>query len=126
MCIRDRYVDRVPRAVELTAKSWCHARSLDLKPLLADLAARYEAVMRDPTYPDEIKSVVLGTTLAYDRLRARHPGAADLFVQLGLFPGGLPEAGVAAIFGEEARRQLALIHDDSLVERCLLYTSRCV
>jgi tetratricopeptide (TPR) repeat protein len=112
-----QYVDRVPRAVELTAKSWRHARNLDLKPLLAELAARYEAVMRDPNYPDEIKSVVLGTTLAYDRLRARHPAAADLFVHLSLFPGGLPEAGVAAIFGEEARRQLALIHDDSLVER---------
>ncbi|MBE2240266.1 MAG: NACHT domain-containing protein [Caldilineaceae bacterium] len=111
------YVDRVPRAVDLVARAWRKARSLDLKPLLAELAARHDAVMVDPNYPDEVKSVTVGIALAYDRLRGRSVAAAALFLRLGLFAGGLPEAGVAAIFGADARTLVTLIQDDSLLER---------
>jgi tetratricopeptide (TPR) repeat protein len=111
------YVDRVPRAVDLVARAWRKARSLDLKPLLAELAARHDAVMVDPNYPDEVKSVTVGIALAYDRLRGRSVAASELFLRLGLFAGGLPEAGVAAIFGADAHKLVALIQDDSLLER---------
>jgi hypothetical protein len=111
------YVDRLPRAIELVGRVWRYQHSADLRPLLAELRQRHDQVLADPRYPDEVKSVTVGIQLAYDRLRQAAPAAAQLYVWLALFPGGLPETGVEAIFGPAARRQLAQIEDQSLVER---------
>ena len=111
------YVDRLPRAIELTAQQWRFRGSLDLRPLLADLRRYREEIMHDPRYPEEVKSVSVGIRLAYERLRSRHPAAAEFYPLLGLFPGGVTEEGVAAIFGPERRGLLPLIQDESLLER---------
>jgi tetratricopeptide (TPR) repeat protein len=110
-------VDRIPRAIVLTAGVWNFSRSDDVETLLADLRQRRDQVMADPYYPAEVKSVTVGIQLAYDRLRQRDPAAAHLFVQLALFPGGLPEPGLPAIFGASALALLAQIENQSLAER---------
>lgn len=111
------YVDRLPRAIELTAQQWRFRGSPDLRPLLADLRRYRDEIMHDPRYPDEVKSVSVGIRLAYERLCARRPAAAEFYALLSLFPGGLSDEGAAAIFGSEARDLLPLIHDESLLER---------
>jgi tetratricopeptide (TPR) repeat protein len=111
------YVDRLPRAIELTAQQWRYRGSLDLRPLLTDLRRLRDEIMQDPRYPDEVKSVSVGIGLAYERLRSRRPAAAALYPWLSLFPGGVSEEGVAAIFGADAQRLLPLIQDESLLER---------
>jgi tetratricopeptide (TPR) repeat protein len=110
-------VDRLPRAIELLARVWRHRRSLDLRPLSRELRERRLEVLQDPYYPAEVKSVIVGVHLAYDRLRQLNPEAAALYANLALFPGGVTEAGVAAIFGEHARVWLADIEAQSLLER---------
>ena len=111
------YVDRLPRAVVLVAGQWRYHH--ELKPLLAELRRLRDEVMRDPYYPDEVKSVTVGVRLAYERLRATNTAAAMLYTLLPLFPGGLSEEGVAAIFGTDARRLVPLIENESLLERPL-------
>jgi tetratricopeptide (TPR) repeat protein len=111
------YVDRLPRAIELTARQWRYRGSLDLRPLLADLRRYRDEIMHDPRYPDEVKSVSVGIRLAYERLRSRHPAAAEFYPLLSLFPAGLPDNGVTAIFGPDKRSLLPLIQDESLLER---------
>ncbi|MDQ3248630.1 MAG: ATP-binding protein, partial [Chloroflexota bacterium] len=111
------YVDCLPRAIELVAAVWRRTRSLDLQPLLQDLHTRRDQVMADPRYPLAVKSVTVGIQLAYDRLRGRNAAAAEFYAQLALFPGGLSEAGAAAIFGDGARAWLADIQDQSLLDR---------
>ncbi len=110
-------VDRVPRAIVLTAGVWNYLGSSDLAGLLADLQSRREQVMSDPRYPDEVKSVTVGVQLAWERLRQRNTAAAEFYPLLALFPGGLAEAGLPAIFGQPASGWLAAIEDQSLVER---------
>lgn len=115
------YVDRLPRAIELVARVWWQERgsdadNLDLTSLLAQLRADRDRVMRDPDYPDEVKSVTVGVQFAYDRLRARSPEAAALWTQLALFPGGVAKAGLPQIFGPEAARLANEIEKQSLVE----------
>jgi len=113
------YVDRLPRAVELVARQWRHRNSPGLGPLLADLRRYRDETLADPHYPDAVKSVTVGVRLAYERLRSLNPAAAVLYTLLPLFPGGVPEEGVAAIFGAEGRRLLPLIENESLLERPL-------
>lgn len=59
----------------------------------------------------------VGVRLAYERLQQRSRDAAALYSLLALFPGGLADAGVEAIFGQQQQRLLALIEDESLLER---------
>ncbi len=108
-------VDRLPRAVQLVARQWRHLRSLPA--LLAELRQKRDQIMADPQYPEEVKSVTVGIQLAYDRLRQVDPEAAALYPYLALFPGGLPEAGVEPMFGSGARRRVAAIENESLLER---------
>jgi tetratricopeptide (TPR) repeat protein len=115
------FVDRLPRAIELVARVWGRERgsdpdNLDLRPLLAALRAKHDQVMRDPDYPEAVKSVTVGIQLAYDRLRAASEDAARLYAYLGLFPGGVSKAGLSAIFGAQAADQATLIQAQSLVE----------
>ncbi len=111
------YVDRLPRAVQLVARQWRHLRSLSA--LAEELRQKRDRVMADPDYPEEVKSVTVGIQLAYDRLRQADPDAeaATLYPYLALFPGGLPEAGVEPIFGPGARRRVAAIEKEGLLER---------
>ncbi|MCE7980231.1 MAG: NACHT domain-containing protein, partial [Caldilinea sp. CFX5] len=111
------YVDRLPRAIELVARVWQQWGQPTLQPLLQELRRLHDQVLADPDYPDEVKSVTVGVQLAYDRLRERDPAAAALYAHLALFPGGLPDAGVTAIFGEAGARQARLIEGQSLLER---------
>jgi hypothetical protein len=115
------FVDRLPRAIELVARVWGRERggnpdNLDLRPLLAALRAKHDQVMRDPDYPEAVKSVTVGIQLAYDRLRAASEDAARLYAYLGLFPGGVSKAGLSTIFGPQAVDQATLIQAQSLVE----------
>ncbi|MGH9754741.1 MAG: tetratricopeptide repeat protein [Blastocatellia bacterium] len=115
------YVDRLPRAIELIARVWWQERgadpdNLDLTSLLRQLRADRDRVMRDPDYPDEVKSVTVGVQYAYDRLIERSPAAAQLWAQLALFPGGVSKDGLAAIFGAEAAGPANEIEKQSLVE----------
>jgi tetratricopeptide (TPR) repeat protein len=112
-----RYTDGLPRAVALTARAWRHSRRPDLKALARDLKEKWDQVMQDPQYPDEVKSVVAGIALAHDRLRERDSGAADFYPYLALFPGGLPEDGLEPIFGPQARRWAAEAENQALLER---------
>ena len=112
-----RYTDGLPRAVVLTARSWRHSRSPDLRALARDLREKWDEVMQDPQYPDEVKSVVAGIALAHDRLRERDSDAADFYPYLALFPGGLPETGLEPIFGPQARRWAAEAENQALLER---------
>ena len=107
-------LDCLPRAIVLAASQ---LRNPDLNDLLRRARAERERVLRDPHYPDEIKSVALGFQLAYERLRQRDPRAAAFYPALALFPGGVGEDGVAAIFGDRARDWVASIEDQSLLER---------
>lgn len=114
-------VDRLPRAIELVARVWWQERgadpdNLDLTSLLAQLRADHDRVMRDPDYPDEVKSVTVGVQYAYDRLKERSPEAAALWTQLALFPGGVSKAGLPQIFGGEAAGLANEIEKQSLVE----------
>jgi|GEM_PF-3520081 len=52
-----RYTDCLPRAVELTARAWRHSRSPDLEALAQAMREKWEEVMQDPYYPNEVKSV---------------------------------------------------------------------
>ncbi|MCL6509735.1 MAG: tetratricopeptide repeat protein [Anaerolineae bacterium] len=120
------FVDRLPRAIELVARVWGRERgsdpdNLDLRPLLARLRREYDEVMRDPDYPDEVKSVTVGILLADDRLRAASAGAAQLYAYLALFPGGASKAGLSAIFGPQAVDWTTLIQAQSLVEMPFSY-----
>jgi tetratricopeptide (TPR) repeat protein len=115
------FVDCLPRAIELVARVWQRERgsdphNLDLRPLLAELREKHDQVMRDPDYPDEVKSVTVGVQLAYERLRAKSADAAQLYAYLGLFPGGVSKAGLSAIFGREARDWATHIQEQSLIE----------
>jgi tetratricopeptide (TPR) repeat protein len=115
------FVDRVPRAIELVARAWQRQRgsdpnNVDLRPLLDDLRERHDQVMRDPDYPDAVKSVTVGIQLAYDRLRAEDAEAAALYAYLGLFPGGVPKAALPALFGLQAAAQADAIQKHGLVE----------
>ncbi len=112
-----RYTDGLPRAVALTARAWRHSRRPDLKALARDLREKWDEVMQDPQYPEEVKSVVAGIALAHDRLRERDSGAADFYPYLALFPGGLPEAGLEPIFGPQARKWAAEAENQALLER---------
>jgi len=112
-----RYTDGLPRAVALTARAWRHSRRPDLKALARDLKEKWDQVMQDPQYPDEVKSVVAGIALAHDRLRERDSGAADFYPYLALFPGGLPEDGLEPIFGPQARQWAAEAENQALLER---------
>ena len=112
-----RYTDGLPRAVALTARAWRHSRRPDLKALARDLKEKWDQVMQDPQYPDEVKSVVAGIALAHDRLRERDSGAADFYPYLALFPGGLPEEGLEPIFGPQARQWAAEAENQALLER---------
>ncbi|MGB9873095.1 MAG: CHAT domain-containing protein, partial [Anaerolineae bacterium] len=111
------YTDRLPRAMVLAAKAWRYSRSPDLKVLVRDLKDRWDQVMRDPHYPDEVKSVVAGIGLAHKRLRERDSEAADFYPYLALFPGGLPQDGLEPIFGPQVRRWAEEIENQSLLER---------
>ncbi len=111
-----RYTDCLPRAVELTARAWRASRR-PLQALVRDLKEKWEQVMRDPQYPEEVKSVVAGISLAHDRLRERAPDAADFYPLLALFPGGLPEAGLEPVFGPQAREWVRKIENQALLER---------
>ncbi len=115
------YVDRLPRAIELIARVWWQERgsdpdNVDLTSLLRQLRSDRDRVMRDPDYPDEVKSVTVGVQYAYDRLNERSPEAAALWAQLALFPGGVSKAGLTAIFGAEAAGLANEIEKQSLVE----------
>ncbi|MCP4209898.1 MAG: CHAT domain-containing protein, partial [Halieaceae bacterium] len=114
-----RYLDRLPRAVELVARVWRHRRSPDLKPLLAELQEKRDQIMHDPYYPDEVKSVTVGIQLAYDRLLKQNEAAAGLYPYLALFPGGLPQEGIEFVFGPESGELVPAIEDESLLERPL-------
>ncbi|MDW8352307.1 MAG: CHAT domain-containing protein, partial [Anaerolineae bacterium] len=116
-----RFVDRLPRAIELVARVWQRERGsdpdyLDLRPLLERLRREHDRVMADPDYPDEVKGVTVGIQLAYDRLRADSQEAAELYAYLGLFPGGVPRAGLRAIFGAQAADRASAIQKQSLTE----------
>ncbi|MEM7134442.1 MAG: tetratricopeptide repeat protein, partial [Chloroflexota bacterium] len=111
------FVDRLPRAVVLVASEWRFRHEASLDSLLADLQTLADQIMADPYYPDEVKSVTVGIQLAYERLQQRSPQAAELFAQLSLFPSGLKDDGIPAIFGSPARRLLYQIEEQSLVER---------
>jgi tetratricopeptide (TPR) repeat protein len=111
------FVDRVPRAIELLGAEWRYRRDADFSGLIADLRRHRDRILRDPHYPDEVKSVTLGVQLAYDRLAQRSLDAAALFADLSLFPGGLNEAGAVALYGAAAPRLLHMIEDQSLLER---------
>ena len=115
------FVDGLPRAIELVARTWRndHAHdpeAVELKPLLAELTERQDRLMRDPRYPKQVKGVTLGIQLAYDRLSAQSVDAANLFAQLGLFPGGVPRHALPFIFGDGADQLGKLIENQSLVE----------
>ena len=115
------YVDRLPRAIELIAKVWWQERgsdpaNVDLTSLLRQLRADHDRVMRDPDYPDAVKSVTVGVQFAYDRLGERNPAAVQLWAQLALFPGGVSKAGLPHIFGAEAADLANEIERQSLVE----------
>lgn len=115
------YVDRLPRAIELIARVWWQERgsgpdNVDLTSLLRQLRADHDRVMRDPDYPDAIKSVTVGVQYAYDRLIERSTVAAQLWAQLALFPGGVAKAGLPQIFGDEAAGLANEIEKQSLVE----------
>ena len=111
------FVDRVPRAIELLGAEWRYRHDADFSGLIADLHRHRDRILRDPHYPDEVKSVTLGVQLAYDRLAQRSLDAAALFADLSLFPGGLNEAGALALYGAAAPRLLRMIEDQSLLER---------
>ncbi len=111
------YVDRLPRAVELVGRVWRASGDPDLQALLSELRQRRDQLLQDPDYPAEVKGITVGVQLAYDRLRLRDRAAAELYAQLALFPGGFTVAGVVASFGDTARRALAAIENQSLLER---------
>ncbi|MBC7226570.1 MAG: NACHT domain-containing protein [Thermoflexales bacterium] len=112
-----RYTDYLPRAVALVARAWRASRSPDLRPLVRDLREKWDQVMRDPYYPDEVKSVAAGIALAYDRLREQSPAAADFYPLLALFPGGFPQDGLEPVFSSQAREWVREIENQSLLER---------
>ncbi|MCB9119598.1 MAG: hypothetical protein H6640_07705 [Caldilineaceae bacterium] len=106
------------RAIEFSlGAEWRYRHDADFSGLIADLHRHRDRILRDPHYPDEVKSVTLGVQLAYDRLAQRSLDAAALFADLSLFPGGLNEAGALALYGAAAPRLLRMIEDQSLLER---------
>ncbi len=111
------FMDRLPRAIELLAAVWRDRRDPDLTGLLAEMRRHRDRILRDPKYPDEVKSVTLGVQLGYDRLQQRSLDAAALFADLSLFPGGLNAAGATAIYGAGGPALLRMIEDQSLLER---------
>ncbi|MCC9076308.1 CHAT domain-containing protein [Litorilinea aerophila] len=76
------FVDRVPRAIDLLAKVWRREGDPDFTRLLTQLHQYQDRILRDPDYPDEVKSVTLGVQLGYVRLRERSLDAARLFAEL--------------------------------------------
>ncbi|MCS7286677.1 MAG: CHAT domain-containing protein [Anaerolineae bacterium] len=101
------YTDLIPRAVTLTARAWRYSRSPDLKALRRDLKEKWDQVMQDPYYPEEVRSVVAGISLSYSRLQERNPEVARFYPHLALFPGGFSEEGVEPNFGRQAREWVA-------------------
>lgn len=54
--------------------------------------------------------------LSYDRLRRRHPLAADLFCWLGELPGGMAREILEPIFGEDAVLALGTLQREHMVD----------
>ncbi|MEW5956131.1 MAG: tetratricopeptide repeat protein [Chloroflexota bacterium] len=94
--------------------------SPDLAGLLADLRQSKEELLQDPDLPPaelrDHESVLVTLNSSYRRLQQRDPAAAAFFPLLALFPAGLSETGLAAIFEPAARRHLRTIKELSLLE----------
>jgi tetratricopeptide (TPR) repeat protein len=113
-----QFLDGYPRAIVQAARQLKFNPSLAL--LVADLKEAREEILQDPDLPPgdlhDHESVLVTLNSSFNRLQARNPEAAAFFALLSLFPAGLGEAGLTAIFGPAARRRLQPIIDLSLVE----------
>ncbi|MEW5987774.1 MAG: tetratricopeptide repeat protein [Chloroflexota bacterium] len=98
------FLDGFPRAIVQAARQMTDPH---LSWLLADLRASREEILHDPLIPAEERqdgdSVLVTLNSSYRRLQERHPAAAAFFPLLSLFPAGVGEEGLRAIFGAEAR-----------------------
>jgi tetratricopeptide (TPR) repeat protein len=89
--------------------------------LLDELEQHREELLHDPDLsPEErgkLDSVTVSLDLSYQRLRKQHAEAADFFPLLSLFPSGVDERGLEAIFPGAWRASLSRLGRHSLVER---------
>ena len=101
-----KFLDGFPRAIVLAAKQVQQAAP-ELRWLLEDLLKSREEVLSDPAIPkEELKdgdSVLSTLNSSFRRLAARDPDAAAFFPYMSLFPAGIGEEGLRAIFGAQAR-----------------------
>ncbi|MCK6588986.1 MAG: tetratricopeptide repeat protein, partial [Polyangiaceae bacterium] len=103
-------------------------RGVPLRELRARVEAEDPEVVREADlFDDEVgedrdaplrtRRLVSSLNLSFRPLVKAAPGAAEMFAWLGMFPAGLPEALVTAVFGDEANRHVVRLMALNMIER---------